>query len=261
MWGEKLRGLGWDMHPLQGDQPRSKVSNPKSVFFAEMALDLHAEPTAGSTVERIAEYAKIATGCDEAGIMLMHARHRIETAAATSKRVGESHNLQILHDEGPCLAAIERKGGLIVKDTASDARWPHWGHAVAALGLRSALSVSLETHERRYGSLNLYAERVDAFDSEDLAVAEIFARHASVALASKHSEEGLQLAVDSRRLIGQAQGILMERFKIDADRAFDVLRRFSQTNSVKLRDVAQQVVQSRELPTPVLAHPQLDPSV
>lgn len=233
----------------QGDHPRSNVSDPKSVFFAEMALELHAEPTAGSTVERIAEYAKIATGCDEAGIMLMHARHRIETATATSQRVVESHNLQILHDEGPCLAAIEHKGGLIVTDTANDERFPHWGPAVATLGLRSALSVSLETHERRYGSLNLYAERVGAFDNEDLAVAEIFARHASVALASAHNEEGLQLAVDSRRLIGQAQGILMERFKIDPEPAFDVLRRFSQTNSLKLRDVAQQVVESRELST------------
>lgn len=225
------------------------MTDPQSVFFAEMALDLHAETTTERTVERIAQYAKIATSCDDAGIMLVRARNRIETAAATSKRVGESHNLQIMYDEGPCLDAIESPQSFLVPDTEGDVRWPHWGPAVAVLGLRSALSVSLETHERRYGSLNLYAEQTNAFDADDLAVAEIFARHASVALAAVHNEEGLHLAVDARKLVGQAQGILMERFDIDADRAFDVLRRFSQANNLKLRDVASQIVESRRLPS------------
>jgi len=55
-------------------------------FFSQMALDLHDAPTAESTIERIAEYAKLAIGCDEAGIMLVHARNQIETAAATSRK-------------------------------------------------------------------------------------------------------------------------------------------------------------------------------
>ncbi|MDQ3155249.1 MAG: GAF and ANTAR domain-containing protein [Actinomycetota bacterium] len=224
------------------------MNESQSVFFAEMALDLHAEPTAERTVNRIAEYAKIAISCNESGIMLVHARNRIETAAATSKRVGESHNLQIFHDEGPCLDAIEQPGSFLVNNTATDARWPKWGPAVAELGLLSALCIRLETKDRRYGSLNLYADHVDAFDADALAVAEIFARHASVALAAAHSEEGLQLAVDARKLIGQAQGILMERFDIDPERAFDVLRRFSQAHNVKLREVARQVVENRQLP-------------
>lgn len=224
------------------------MNDSQSVFFAEMALNLHAEPTTERTVDRIVEYAKIATNCDESGIMLVHARNRIETAAATSKRVGESHNLQILHDQGPCLDAIEQTGSFLANNTATDARWPKWGPAVAELGLLSALSVGLETKDRRYGSLNLYADQVYAFGADDLAVAEIFARHASVALAAAHNEAGLQLAVDARKLIGQAQGILMERFDIDPDRAFDVLRRFSQAHNIKLKEVALQVVQGRQLP-------------
>src|SRR5690349_3263806 len=90
-------------------RPRSKRSAyvDSSTFFSQMALDLHDEPTAERTIERIADYARIATACDDAGIMLVHARNQIETAAATSPRVGESHNLQIIHDEGPCLDAIE----------------------------------------------------------------------------------------------------------------------------------------------------------
>jgi GAF domain-containing protein len=226
-----------------------------STFFSQMALDLHDAPTSESTIERIAEYAKLATGCDEAGVMLVHARNQIETAAATSQRVGESHNLQIVHDEGPCLDAIDGHDHYVSSDVSVDSRWEKWGPAVAALGMRSAMSLRLETKARRYGSLNLYAERVDAFDDDDLAVATIFVRHASIAIANAHNEEGLQVAIDARKLIGQAQGILMERFSIDADRAFEFLRRQSQTHNVKLRYVAEWVVDHRNSPNATFSVP------
>jgi len=228
-----------------------------STFFSQMALDLHDEPTAERTIERIADYARIATSCDDAGIMLVHARNQIETAAATSQRVGESHNLQIVHDEGPCLDAIEGEAIYQSSDVGNDPRWLKWGPSVAELGIRSVLSVRLETRTRRYGSLNLYADRVDAFDEDDVAVATIFVRHAAVALANAHNEEGLQVAIDARKLIGQAQGILMERFDIDADRAFDFLRRQSQAHNVKLRYVAEWVVEHRNSPEASFDTPQL----
>jgi GAF domain-containing protein len=180
--------------------------------------------------------------------MLVHARHQIETASATSRRVGESHNLQIVHDEGPCLDAIDGHNIYHSGDVANDDRWPKWGLAVSELGIRSVLSVRLETRSRRYGSLNLYADRLDAFDDDDIAVATIFVRHAAVALANAHNEEGLQVAIDARRLIGQAQGILMERFDLDSDRAFEFMRRQSQTHNVKLRQVAEWVVDHRTSP-------------
>ena len=224
-------------------------------FFSQMALDLHDAPTADDTIERISEYAKLATGCDEAGIMLVHGRHQIETAAATSQRVGESHNLQIVHDEGPCLEAIEGEPSYTSPDVADDPRWPRWGAAVADLGLRSALSLRLETRARRYGSLNLYSERIAAFDDDDLAVGAIFVQHAAVAIANAHNEEGLQVAIDARKLIGQAQGILMERFDIDADRAFEFLRRQSQSHNVKLRYVAEWVVDHRDTPDATFSVP------
>ena len=214
-------------------------------FFSHMALDLHAEPDAGATVERIAEYARVAVGCTDAGIMLVHARRHIETAAATSPRVAESHDLQIVHDEGPCLDAIDGDPVYVVPDTANDPRWSKWGPAVHRSGIRSAVSVRLATRSRRYGSLNLYADEVDAFSEDDIAVATIFSRHASVAIAAAHNEEGLQVAIDARKLIGQAQGILMERFDIDADRAFTFLRRQSQDQNQKLRDIAAWVVEHR----------------
>ena len=139
------------------------------------------------------------------------------------------------------------------EDVAGDARWPLWGPAVAELGMHSVLSIRLATRTRRYGSLNLYADRLNAFDDDDVAVATIFVSHASVALAAAHNEQGLQFAIDARKLIGQAQGILMERFDLDADRAFEFLRRQSQHHNVKLRSVAEWVVANRTMPAAVFA--------
>lgn len=221
----------------------------ESDFFAQMALELHAEPTAERTIDRIAEYARSAIDCDEAGVMLVRARDQVETAAATSPRVAESHNLQILFDEGPCLDAIAAAAPFHSGDIAHDESYPAWGPAVAELGLNSALSLPMATHDRRYGSLNLYSERHNAFNEDDIAVAHIFMRHAVVALATAHDHEGLQIAVDARKLIGQAQGILMERFDIDAERAFDFLRRQSQHRNIKLRVVAESIIEHRGEPS------------
>ena len=219
-------------------------------YFADMALDLHAEPTAERTVDRIADYAKAGLRCDDSGILLVHSRSRVETAAATSERAERAHTLQTELDEGPCLDALSGdESYYLIDDTATDSRWPEWGRIVAGdLGVRSVLSIRLETHARRYGSLNLYGSKPAMFGTDDLAVASIFARHASIALANSQETDGLQRAMDARKVIGIAMGILMERYSIDADRAFDVLQRYSQTNNIKLREVAQQVADRRALP-------------
>ena len=119
---------------------------------------------------------------------------------------------------------------------------------MAELGLRSVLSIRLHTSGSTIGALNLYAGRPEAFDDDDDAVAHILARHASIALANARQESSLWQAIDARKLIGQAQGMLMERFDLDADQAFAVLRRYSQDNNIKLRVVAQRLVETRRLP-------------
>lgn len=217
-------------------------------FFADMALELHDQTSTVQTLDKITQYAKLATSCDDAGVLLVHARHRLETASSTSERVMQSHDLQRLHDEGPCLDALEGVGSYISGDVGGDSRWPAWGKAMSDMGIQSAMSVRLETRQRRFGSLNLYSERLHFFDQGDLETAKIFGRHVSVALSASHSEEGLLIAIDARKLIGQAQGILMERFDIDDDRAFEVLRRYSQHHNAKLRAVAEWVVRNRRSP-------------
>lgn len=217
-------------------------------LFSEIALELHEQTSTESTVDLISRYASAAASCDDAGILLVHSRRRLETASSTSERVVRSHDLQREFDEGPCLDALDGDDLYVSQDIANDPRWPRWGKAMADLGLRSAVSIRLATKQRRYGSLNLYSERVNGFDADDIAVATIFGRHASIALATAAHEDGLMVAIDARKIIGQAQGILMERFDIDDQRAFDVLRRYSQHHNAKLRTVAQWVVENRRTP-------------
>jgi AmiR/NasT family two-component response regulator len=96
------------------------------------------------------------------------------------------------------------------------------------------------------GSLNLYADAVDAFDDEDRSVASIFASHAAVALRAAQRQEQLIDAIDSRDVIGQAKGIIMARKGVDDDVAFAMLRDASSRMNRKLREVAQQVIEHEQ---------------
>lgn len=227
--------------------------------FAELARLLDAEADTRGTLDQIVALAPHAVACDYAGITLLRGRREIETAAASAELVRKADALQYDVGEGPCLQAIWSHDTFVVEDIAGDERWPRWGPMAAEMGLRSVLAVRLFTAGTTHGALNLYATSPRGFDADDVAVAHIYATHASIALASARQQDNLRRAVDARHLIGQAQGILMERFDIDADRAFGVLRRYSQDTNVKLRTIAEQVVSGRQLPPQVAEDPSQQP--
>jgi GAF domain-containing protein len=222
--------------------------------FAELAVRLHAEPNVEETVDLVVQYALKAVDCQYAGVMLVHKAKRgsnqvddVETAAATDPLVAELDRIQIDCGEGPGLADT---GSISVRvtDTQFDLRWEKWARQVAERGIRSVLSARLSTGSSELGTLNLFHSSPDAFDTDDEAVAAILARHAAVALASARRAENLWMAIDARKLVGQAQGILMERFDLTPDQAFAVLLRYSQDKNIKLRDVAELLVSRRSLP-------------
>jgi GAF domain-containing protein len=189
--------------------------------------------------------------------MLLHRGGReIEIAGATNEVAARADRLQLETGEGPCLdAARDNTDSAAIEDTHTDQRWPVWSKRVAdELGIRSVLSIQLGTPSDRVGAMNLYAAKPQRFSADDLAVAHLLARHAAVALARSRHQHHLWQAIDARKLIGQAQGMLMERFSLDADQAFAVLRRYSQDNNVKLRDVAQRLIDTRQLPPPRIRH-------
>ena len=161
-------------------------------------------------------------------------------------RAGDTAQYEV--GEGPCLQAMGDGNSYLVHDTVSDPRWPLWSARAEELGLRSVIGVRLFDEDDTLGALNLYSAEPHAFTADDVAIAEVYAAHAAVALGSARQELHLRRAIDSRHLVGMAQGILMERFGLDQQSAFAVLRRYSQQHNVKLRFVAEQVVETRALP-------------
>ncbi len=193
-------------------------------------------------------FALDGVGCAMAGVVFVHGRGRIETAAATDPAARELEAVQVEAGTGPDLEVLGADDSIVVHDTRTDERWAAWAELAARLGVRSLLAVRLHTRDTTVGTLNLYAGEPGAFDDDDVAVAHIFARHAAVALASARNLQNLWEAVDARKAVGQAQGILMERYQLTPDQAMAVLLRYSQDGNLKLRVVAEQLIGTTQLP-------------
>ncbi len=202
------------------------------------------------TLDTIVSWATLAVDATDAGLFLLRAKRAVETVVPSSPQVARVHDLQIELNEGPCIEVLapHSVGTFLVGDTASDRRFPAWGPQAAELGLRSVISAILETPNRQYGSLNVYSSQPQAFTRDDLETIEIFSHRAARAIAVASEHAGMVAALHTRKLVGQAQGILMERLNIDGDRAFNYLVRQSQTRNIKLRDVAEWIVANRQQP-------------
>ncbi|TDD30036.1 ANTAR domain-containing protein [Kribbella turkmenica] len=219
--------------------------------FARLAIEMHDAPGVEETIDAVVQFALQALNCSYAGVALYTRGSQPEVAATTDPVVDDVYSLQINSQNGPLVTALRDRATVLIRDTLTDDRWPEWAEKVAALGVRSVLDVPLTTgdgNRSTVGVLGLYSPIPDAFGEDDEAIAHILARHASVAVAAARHEETMAQAVDARKLVGQAMGILMERFDVDGDRAFAILKRYSQDTNTKLRDVAQQLIDTRKLP-------------
>jgi GAF domain-containing protein len=158
---------------------------------------------------------------------------------------------------GPCLHAATTGELTEIADARAETRWRDYVQKAAEAGALSSLSVPLAIGEGVSAALNIYAREVNAFDDDSRSAATRFAPYAAVALANMHSyqdarkmADNLEVALQSRAVIDQAKGILMERYKLTADNAFQVLARASMTSNTKVRDIAEQLVRTGELPLP-----------
>lgn len=213
-----------------------------------MAIRLHDEPGVEETIELVLQYALKAVDADYAGVIFVHSKTKVETVSATDPLIEKLDEIQLQVGEGPDISALGDVISVIVDDTTTDRRWPAWAGLVAGAGVRSLLNVRLWTSTSTLGTLNLYSREANKFSADDQAVAHVLARHAAVAIGSARKERNLWQAVDARKRIGQAQGILMERYDLTADKAFAVLLRYSQDKNIKLRVVADQLVENGSLP-------------
>ena len=217
--------------------------------LAEAARSLAAEPDPQSTMDLAVELAvKTVQGCDAAGISLVQRGGKVTTAAWTADTVLACDLLQYELGEGPCLDATWDEPVVHSRDLAHETRWPAWSSRVAQEhSARSMLCLRLFTDSRTLGALNLYAVLPEAFDTRDRDEGLALAALVATTVADAQENAALLRALDTRTVIGQACGILMERFSLGDNAAFQVLARVSSQTNVRVSDVARELVETRQL--------------
>jgi GAF domain-containing protein len=256
-----------ESHPDGPGEPRADTDSGRSADTAQQQshtesedYDLRESLTALSRLAtgrldltdiltRVAQYAVAAIpGADGAGVTLIEAGHS-DTIVASAPFVAEVDAIQYSIAEGPCITAAKEARTVRSGALGEDAQWPRFGPRVGRLGVHSVLSLPLVTPDGVVGAMNVYAHPPDAFDDHAVHLGELFAVPAAIAVQNaqvlaqtKRLAHQLQDALTSRAVIDQALGILMSRTGSNAQEAFDRLRERSQTDNVKLRDVAQRVL-------------------
>jgi GAF domain-containing protein len=180
-------------------------------------------------------------GVDACSITVLHRDGRVETLVGTDPLAYRLDKAQYDLNEGPCLGALQGEPFQRVDDMPQERRWPRYAQAAVAEGVRSQMAVELYADERSIGGLNLYSRHDRAFDEDTRHTAWLFATHAALAMGRTRQSQELNEALTTRKVIGQAIGIVMHRFELTEERAFEFLVRVSRTSNTKLRDVARQI--------------------
>jgi GAF domain-containing protein len=226
------------------------MSNPTAHDLAQRMADLARKVAAPRDMEDVLDgvtssAVELLTGADTAGVLLVSKGGKFESLSGTSELIYKLDQLQEKFNEGPCLDAAVIELVVRTEDFQAEARWPKYSRAVCELGVRSSISFKLYTGERTAGALNIFSRKPHSFDADAEVIGSILAAHAAAAILASRDSQQLQAALLSRDIIGQAKGILMERFTVDAIGAFEMLRKLSQQMNVRLAEVAQRIVDTR----------------
>ncbi|MFE4999272.1 GAF and ANTAR domain-containing protein [Streptomyces mirabilis] len=213
--------------------------------MASMARDLLAQDSVDATLARIAASAtELVEGCDAAGILVVH-DSKVETLTPTHQLVIDNDQLQQRLGEGPCFDAARSSQGervfRIADLTNEHQRWPAYAPQAQALGVGSMMGFLLFTEDQDHGALNLYSRKPGAFTEASEMADWLLASHAAVAFSSARTHAQMEHALATRHVIGEAMGILMGARHLTEHEAFGVLRRYSQENNIKLREVARRI--------------------
>ncbi|HXT45185.1 MAG TPA: GAF and ANTAR domain-containing protein [Pseudonocardiaceae bacterium] len=243
-------------HNNRGDQGQPSTSAQGSYLgqdqlarqLSDLARNLHREESVQHTLSGIVRaVVDNVPGAQFAGISVVEARRKVTTQAWSDEIVSVCDRVQYETGQGPCLDSVYEEQTVRLSDMRAEQRWPEFTRRAVEHGIGSMLSLQLYVSGDNLGALNLYSSAPDAFNDESEHVGLLLASHAAVAMASAQREEHLLRAMETRDLIGQAKGILMERYKITANQALSLLIRASQNTNVKLRDVANHLTDTGEL--------------
>ena len=203
----------------------------------DTALDLAVAETAGLF------------GVDGAGLMLVDGDGDLCSTTASDRPGSMLESLQEQFGEGPCVDAFLKDGPVLADDLAADPRWPSVGPLAAGHGVRAVLGVPIDLRDGPMGTLNVYAAHPRGWDDSEVAAIQAYTRviasllrSAVQAHVSGRAATQLQRALDSRSLIEQAKGVLMERRGLDQQAAFELLRSRARSTRRRLQDVARETV-------------------
>jgi GAF domain-containing protein len=217
-------------------------------LLATLAAEVQEQHGESSTVQAIVAHAADVIPEAQHVSLTVRQQRRLTTLASTSPFAEQLDQMQYALNEGPCVEAVLEGEWFRSGDIGHDPRWPCWGPQAAAEGARSLCSMRLLARGEPIGALNMYTEERGAFDDpEAIDLAALYAIHAAHALSTARLVTGLETAMGSRHTIGLAQGILIERYGLDAPKAFALLQRLSSTQNRKLRDLAEELVLNGDL--------------
>lgn len=183
-------------------------------------------------------------GVDAVSISIKDREEAFQSLAPTDQLSCDCDSAQYELNEGPCVDAASGEQMVFSGHIQGDRRYPRYGRRAAELGVKAQLAVEMYADDRLFGGLNLYSRTADVFDEEARSIAELFARQGAAAMGYAATVSDFNQALASRKVIGQALGIISERYSVDETGAFDFLARLSQTNNLKLRVVAAEIVEA-----------------
>jgi len=221
----------------------SQTSSAVSRSIALVATDLDGPVDVDELLELICLASIDAvSGADYAGITLADRHGKFETKAATHPLVHEVDRLQYEFNQGPCVDAVQGRWQPRSDDLRLDVRWPKYGPLAADLGIVSQMGIELFDEPGLIAGLNLYSSTAGAFDDDTVEAAMLFCIQATHTLGRVMTQRQLTDAMTTRTTIGRATGVVMERFQLSADRAFELLTRVSRMHDVTLEVLAGQIL-------------------
>ncbi len=214
-----------------------------ALSISEAARTLNKPRSLDDTLQTIVEVAcNSVPGFDHVGIATLEKKGAVETRAFTGDLVPHLDGLQYGWREGPGSVALHGDESVCVSSLKHEQRWPRYVPRAWEAGVRSQLAVKLYLDRGTLGGINFYSTVRDDVSDDAQALARLFATHAAIALGHAQERETFTEGLQTRRAIGQAIGILMERYEMNEDRAFAFLVRASSHANIKLRAVAQELV-------------------
>lgn len=232
----------------KGDGVIEGSSNGIHLTIANLVREMHdslkssdLDATLASITAGAVDYVD---GAQFAGILMVDKRKKTtESVAVTDPVVEQLDAIQTRVGEGPCLEAAWEHDIVRLNDFTDEPRWPAFvAETVARTSVRSSMSFELYSSDSTLGALNLFSEHDNAFSAEAEEVGRVYATHAALVLQRAREKENFNSALASRDVIGQAKGMIMERFDIDSIAAFELLRKLSQESNTPVKDLALQLV-------------------